>query len=107
MKWIFNVFFIFLLILNIKCYGREIILVENLASQMEGEVLKDLLINKFNIPIQLMTFKKAIHTCSHSPESILHICLKENGEIEILKMNKEILEKNLSSVVGRGDSNAI
>jgi predicted nucleic acid-binding protein len=107
MKWIFNVFYVFILILTFKCYGREIILVENLASQREGEVLKDLLINKFNIPIQLMTFKKANHLCSHSPESVLHICLKKNGEIEILRMNKEILEKNLSAIVGRGDSNAI
>lgn len=90
---------IFSLLLFAICFSvsaRDIILVENLASNEEGSMLKKIIEEKFNIPKSIVTYK-SMTSCSTDTEAIMHLCLKRNGELEIVKVNRFVVKNSLSA----------
>lgn len=77
-------------------WGRDIILVENLASLEEGRMLMRIIEEKFNIPLSIVTFQ-ARSDCSKNNEAIMHLCLQKNGELEIVKINRFVVKNSLSA----------
>lgn len=82
--------------LSLKAYSRDIILVENLASKEEGQVLMNIIAKKFKIPKNLVSYK-ATKECSNKTEAIMHLCLKRDGELEIVKVNRFVVKNSLSA----------
>lgn len=75
---------------------REIILVENLASSDEGKMLLSIIEEKFNIPKSMVTYK-AQKECSINSEAIMHLCLRQNGELDVLRVNRFVVKNSLST----------
>jgi hypothetical protein len=90
-------FFILLLnLLTSGLYARDIILVENLGPPAGGELLLKILQEKFNIPRKLIHYKMK-QSCEKNSEAIMQLCLKADGEMEIMKMNKYVVEQTLGA----------
>lgn len=83
-------------ILTSSLYARDVILIENLASQAEGEALVGILQKQFSIPRRLITLKNK-KVCQKNTEAIMHLCLRVNSELEIVKMNKFVVEETLAA----------
>lgn len=94
MKLIFSSV-LFILIAN-DLLARDIILVENLATKEEGQMLLKILEMKFKIPHSMLTFKDT-QKCSLKTEAIMHLCLQQNGELDVLKVNRYVVNNSLSS----------
>lgn len=75
--------------------AREIILVENLATTAEGELLANILVKKFNLPRELITLKNINRDCEIKSEAIIHLCLNSDGELQIRKMNRYVVKNSL------------
>jgi len=82
--------------LSTSVFSRDIILVENLASKEEGQLLMNIIGRKFKIPKNLVSYKIE-KSCSQKTEAIMHLCLKENGELEIMKVNRFVVKNSLSA----------
>jgi hypothetical protein len=85
-----------MIILAGPLHARDIILIENLASQAEGEALVGILQKQFSIPRRLITLKNK-KVCQKNTEAIMHLCLKINSDLEIVKMNKFVVEETLAA----------
>ena len=83
----------FFVVLNLQ--ARDVILIENLASHDEGKMLIRILKEKFHIPQKLITYKTPASECSKSADAIMQLCLKNDGEMEIIKLNKFVIENSL------------
>lgn len=81
-----------LLAFSTAAYSRDIILIENQASASEGQMLLKIIQEKFNIPRKLITFRSINRECMKSSDSIMQLCLKPNGEMDIVKINKFVIE---------------
>ncbi|MBY0415950.1 MAG: hypothetical protein K2Q18_17395 [Bdellovibrionales bacterium] len=96
MKSIFKTFFfITCLTLSHNTIAREVILLENLATQAEGEMVIKIIQEKFKIPRKLITYRNINSECSKESDSIMQLCLKSNGDLEVLKVNKFAVENSL------------
>jgi hypothetical protein len=95
MKLIFKFFIFILLIHSTTGFSREIVLIENLSSIEEGEVVKNILVQKYKIPQELITLKQNESACSKNTESIMHLCIDENGELKVARMNKYVVRNAL------------
>lgn len=91
MKWLYK--FSMLTILTSATYARDIILVENQASVEEGKLLMKILQEKFNIPTKLITYKQPENGCANKSDAIMHLCMKKDGELEIVKLNRPVIER--------------
>jgi len=93
MKSHFKYFLIALaLACSIKAYSRDVILIENMGSPESGKMLIQIIQKKFNIPRKLITYKSVIKECMKTSEAIMQLCLKPDGEMEIVKINKFVIE---------------
>ena len=96
MKLIFkNIIFCFLILICPKLFAREIILIENLASKSEGELLKSILIKKFHLPKELITLRNTNKNCEPKTEAIIHLCLEADGELTVKKINQYVVRNSL------------
>lgn len=95
MKFHFNIFIC--IFITSSLYARDVILIENKASPEEGKLLIKILQEKFNIPGQLITYKNIHNPCTQNSDAIMHLCLLENGEMEIIKMNRSVVENTLGA----------
>lgn len=89
MKLIFSLLFIS------QSYARDVILIENRAGIEEAQMVMKVLEQKFNIPRKLITVRNIANNCSKDSDAIMHLCVSENAEMEIVKMNKFVVEKTL------------
>jgi len=104
MKWIFKLPLIFLLILTSPLVNsRDIILIENQASAEEGKLLTKILVNKFHLPLELITQKNTNKACEFRSEAIIHFCLLPDGELKVVKMNQYIVKNSLSVFLNQKD----
>ena len=78
-------------------HARDLIVLENLGKDENAKLVLKILKEKFHIPETLVTYKKSSESCKVHPESIMHFCLKENAELEVLKVNRYIVENSLKS----------
>lgn len=85
-----------MIILTGSLHARDIILIENLTTQAEGEALVGILQKQFSIPRRFITLKSK-KACQKNTEAIMHLCLRINSELEIVKMNKFVVEETLAA----------
>jgi hypothetical protein len=96
MKSIFkSLIYCYLILISPTLFSREIVLIENLATISEGELLKSILIKKFHIPTELITLKNTNLPCELRSEAIIHLCLSVDGELLIKKMNQFVVKNSL------------
>ena len=76
--------------------AREIILIENLASSSQGLMLKNILMKKFHLPEELICLKNIRGSCEIKTDAIIHLCLKENGELDVKKIDQYVVGNSLS-----------
>ena len=84
-----------LFLISSKLHAREVILIENLSSPAEGELVRTILIKKFHLPKELITLKNDEHDCQQKSEAIVHLCLNADGNLEIKKMNQYVVKNSL------------
>lgn len=97
MKSIFSIFLFFTLaIAPTAKAARDIILIENSASPNEGEMLLNIMEKKFNVPLELITFKTT-KNCSKSSEAIMHLCLNSRGELDVIKVNRFVMKNSFGA----------
>ena len=104
MKSIYKKIFFCCLILNgPNLFAREVVLIENLATTSEGELLKIILIKKFHLPKELITLRNTNKPCEEKSEAIIHLCLETNGELSIKKMNQYIVKNSLGVFLNQNE----
>lgn len=82
-----------LTLLTSSLYARDIILVENQAGPEEGKLLMKILQEKFNVPAKLITYRTPENGCAKKSEAIMQLCMKKDGELEIVKINRLVIER--------------
>ncbi len=84
-----------ILLFSLNLHARDVILIENKARPDELKMVLKILQEKFNIPKKLITIRSIVNDCAKDSDAIMQLCLKENAELEIVKMNKFVVEKTL------------
>ncbi len=74
-------------------YCRDVILIENLASSKEGQLLLKIITEKFNIPKKLITYREIKNECMKNSDAIMHLCLQVSGEMDIVKKDRFVIEE--------------
>lgn len=96
MKLIFKSVILYLCVSSFStAHARDIILVENLASNTEGKLLLKIIQEKFKIPRKLITYRRVNKECSKESEAIMQLCLKVNGDLEVVNVNRFAVENSL------------
>ena len=94
MKSHFKSILFMILILNLRiAYSRDVILIENLAGHEDGQILLKIIQQKFNIPKKLITYRRIKTECRKNSDAIMHLCLRADGEMDIMKINKFVIEE--------------
>lgn len=75
-----------------KVFSRDVILIENQGSEESGQMLLKIIQNKFNIPRKLIAYRSVKKDCMKTSEAIMQLCLKADGEMDIVKINKFVVE---------------
>lgn len=104
MKSISKIFIVTLVMIyaNSIC-AREIILIENLATKEEGKLLKNILVKNFHLPKELITLKNITGACETNTDAIVQLCLLENGELLVKKMNQYVVRNSLGVFLNKTD----
>lgn len=84
-------------------FSREVILIENLATSGEGELLVKILIKKFKLPQELITLRNTNQNCEVRSEAIIHLCLLASGELEVRKMNQYVVKNSLGIFLNQSE----
>ena len=82
-----------LLFFSTSTFCREVILIENQADEESGQMLLKIIQEKFNIPRKLITYRNVNKDCMKKTEAIMQLCLRKDGEMDIVKINKFVIEK--------------
>ncbi len=61
----------------------------------QAQSVQEILEEKYAIPNSLIKLE-AIKECPQAYDNVLHICLSQNGEMEILNAKTEVLRKSFS-----------
>ncbi|NOT79839.1 MAG: hypothetical protein HOP07_12665 [Bacteriovoracaceae bacterium] len=96
MKWIIKWTVFTYSLYSYGLYAREIILIDNLADPVHGKTLISILNRKYQLPQKLITYNLHKDQCTKGSDAILHLCIKRNGDIDVLKYEQKVLEKMLS-----------
>jgi hypothetical protein len=88
-----NIFIIIIILLmnTTVSHSRDVILVENLADNQAGQTLLRILQQKFNIPRRLITYRNVNRECIKNSDAIMQLCLKADGELDIVKINRIVI----------------
>ncbi|MDO9183836.1 MAG: hypothetical protein Q7U04_15585 [Bacteriovorax sp.] len=104
MKLIFKNFLLCCSILSCsQLSARDVVLIENLATTAEGELLKSILTKKFHLPKELITLKNTHTVCELKSEAIIHLCLEANGELIVKKMNQYVVKNSLGVFLNQSE----
>ena len=97
MKSVFKklILLFFLIFNSTHLLARDIILIENQGKNDVGNMLKKILIKKFNIPNELITLKSITRECEYKTDSIVHFCLDSDGELHVKKIDHFIVKNSL------------
>lgn len=94
MKLIFNLFLG--LYLSTNAFSREIIVISFKEKKPQVIWARELLLQKFKIPISLVTEIEMSNPCEPIDESILQICIDEKNEYRIPVSKGDILRKSFT-----------
>lgn len=103
MKSTFKFIVVLYLVSISSSHARDIILLENMASHAEGQVVLKLIQNKFNIPRRLITYRNVNNECTKNSEAIMQLCVKNDGTLEVVKVNKFAVENSLRVFLEMGE----
>lgn len=81
------------LLTSLEAHSREVILIENLSTPEAGQMLLKIIQQKFNIPRKLITYRSVNRECMKTSDSIMQLCLRADGEMDIVKINKFVIEQ--------------
>ena len=99
MKLIFNLLTLSLLTsLSPSVFAREIIYIQSLESSENNLRLKNILKDKFNMPDEFIKIVKT-NNCKTNIDSVMLMCLKVPMELEILKVDKSVVENVLGEFI--------
>jgi len=98
-----SILFTLMLMNSTMSYSRDVILIENLASVEEGQTLLRILQQKFNIPRKLITYRNSNRGCMKNSDAIMQLCLRANGEMDIVKINKFVIEETFRIFAEAGE----
>lgn len=106
MKLIFKT--IFLVMITLQCISstvlcRDIVLIENRGPMETGVLLKTILMDKYHFPANIITLRATGQDCQKKSDSIIHLCIDKNGELEIKKINEFIVQNSLSVFLNQSD----
>lgn len=105
MKRLFSLLTIYVFLLSsCSASARDIILVENLATPEEGAMLIKIIAEKFHIPRNMISFKTPLQ-CSKQSEAIMHLCLRQDGVLDVLQVNKFVVKNSLSAFFDESSEN--
>ena len=106
MKFLFKITLLLqFLFLSPSLKAREVILLENLDTDETGNLVIKILEEKFNIPRSLITYKKPNSNCTKKSEAILQLCLKPHAELEIVKIDRFVMENSFDAFFQEGERN--
>lgn len=100
MKFLFKILLITFSTSFNRGYARDIIVLENMADRASGDLVIKILEGKFNIPKQLISYRNS--ECSKSTEAILQLCMRSNGELDIVKIDRFIMKNSFGVFFGNG-----
>jgi hypothetical protein len=103
MKSTFRAMLVLYLVSLSTSQARDIILLENLATHSEGQVVLKIIQNKFNIPRRLITYRNVNNECTKNSEAIMQLCVKNDGTLEVVKVNKFAVENSLRVFLEMGE----
>lgn len=104
MKSHFKSFLVAMMLINSAVsYSRDIILIENLADNQSGQTLLRIIQQKFNIPRKLITYRNVNRECMKKSDAIMQLCLKADGEMDIVKINKFVVEETFRVFAEAGE----
>lgn len=104
MKSHFKSFLVAMMLINSAVsYSRDIILIENLADNQSGQTLLRIIQQKFNIPRKLITYRNVNRECMKKSDAIMQLCLKADGEMDIVKINKFVIEETFRVFAEAGE----
>lgn len=98
-----SIFSLLLLLTALSSGARDIILIENGATLAEGQLLSQILVKKFNLPVELITLRNTNLGCELKSEAIIHLCLRPDGELEIRKMNQYVVRNSLGVFMNQNE----
>ena len=99
MKLIFSLLILSLLcFINSSLFAREIIYIQSLESTENNQRLKNILKEKFNMPEEFIKIVKT-NKCKTNIDSVMLLCLKIPMELEILKVDQNVVENVLNEFV--------
>ena len=93
-----NLYFKILLLISIlssaqMCYSRDVVIISYDKSMLKVEQVRNIIINKLQIPKQLIAIKKNINACEKISSAIIQICVSNNNKITFPILNKKVLAK--------------
>jgi hypothetical protein len=94
MKFIFSII-VLTLLSSAKAFCRDIIFIENQSNHQDGEVVVKILTQKFHLPSELITLRDINGPCEKRSEAIIHLCIDQEGELQIEKMNHYVVRNSL------------
>jgi hypothetical protein len=102
MKWCFNFCLAALILLPAKSvFARDVILIESLAGQEQGLLLRKILTGKFQFPEKLITLRIITTGCETKSDAIVHLCLLPSGDLQVLKMNEYVVKNSFGIFLNR------
>lgn len=105
MKRISNFLAVYVFILSINfASARDIILIENLATSEEAALLIKIITEKFHIPRNMISLKTPLQ-CSKPNEAIMHLCLKQDGVLDVMQVNRFVVKNSLSAFYDESSEN--
>lgn len=99
MKLIFKSLILLMITFNFNLYARDIIYIENQATKEELALLVKILEEKFNMPKSFITKRDTSGPCQINNDSVLHLCLRKDGSLDILKMESYVIDATLRTFI--------
>lgn len=103
MKFLFKFILPAALFSGTTTFARDIILIENQSTLEAGRMLVRVLETKFNMPRKFITYKPISGPCKKNSEAILQLCLRNDGELDIVKIDKFVMENSIGAFLEMED----
>jgi hypothetical protein len=105
MKLIFSILLTFLL-RNSCAQARDVVVIEYIKNIESALVTKKILINTFQFPDHFIHIYKQETSCSNKTSAIVQLCILENGELEIRKINQYVLKNSFGIFLDKNEMSA-
>jgi len=105
----FTIFFLFAVPSNLYA-AREIVLIEYSGDKKSIEIVRKVLREQFDFPESFITHRKIKGACTLNNQTIIHLCVQKNDEVQIVFTNEYVLKNMLGEFTkakyeSKGESN--